>query len=59
MKSLEEAMKLDPEGIQAEINERKALIDQMVGQLYPGIVWEEIVTLRAEYHRKTGNYDYA
>lgn len=58
MKSLEEAKNLDPEGIDSEIKERRALMDQLVGQLYPSILWEEIIALRAEYYRKAGKFSY-
>lgn len=59
MKPLEEAKKLDAAGINAEIKERKDLMQQMVGQLYPPIVWKEILELRNVYVEKTGKYDFA
>ncbi len=59
MKSLEEAKKLDPAGINAELKERKDLMNRMVGQLYPSILWDEILVLRKIYIEKTGKYDFA
>lgn len=59
MKPLEEAKKLDPAGINAEIKERRELMSQMVGQLYPSILWDEILELRDLYTKQTGKYDFA
>lgn len=59
VKPLEEAKKLDPAGINAEIKDRKDLMQQMVGQLYPSILWDEILVLRQLYVEKTGKYDFA
>jgi len=52
VKSLEEAKKLDPEQILVEMQERRALIKDMVGQLYPSILAREIEELDREYIRK-------
>lgn len=52
MKSLEEAIGLDPEGILEEIRERQSLIMQMMGSLYPSILNGEILKLDQEYRRK-------
>lgn len=59
VKSLEEAKKLDPAGINIELKERRDLIQQMVGQLYPSILWDEVKVLRQIYVEKTGKYDFA
>lgn len=59
VKPLEEAKKLDPAGINIELKERRDLIRQMVGQLYPSILWDEILVLREIYVEKTGKYDFA
>lgn len=59
MKPLEEAKKLDPAGINAELKERRDLMQQMVGLLYPSILWDEVLELRKVYIEKTGKYDYA
>ena len=46
MKSIEEALKLtDPLDIANEIFERKKLINEMVGNLYPRILEDEIFQL--------------
>lgn len=52
MKLLKEALELDPEGILAEIRERRALLQDMVGQLYPSILADEIEALSKEENRK-------
>ncbi len=52
MKSLEEALKLDPTAILEEIKVRRELIKQMVGQLYPSILTSEIEKLYEEYDRR-------
>ena len=55
MKTLEEAKKLDPEQILVEIQERRTLIRDMVGWLYPSILSGEIQQLHEEYrHKKYG-----
>lgn len=59
VKPLEEAKKLDPAGINAELKERRDLMQQMVGLLYPSILWDEVLELRKVYIEKTGKYDYA
>lgn len=59
VKTLEEAKKLDPDGINGEIKERRDLIQQMVGQLYPSVLWDEILELREIYVKVTGKYDFA
>jgi hypothetical protein len=52
VKSLEEAKKLDPEQILVEMQERRNLMRDMVGQLYPSILAGEIEQLHEEYRRK-------
>jgi hypothetical protein len=52
VKSLEEALKLDPTAILEEIRERRQLIREMVGQLYPSILTSEIEKLYNEYDRR-------
>jgi len=42
---IEEALKLPIEGINKQIEVRKHLINQMVGTLYPSILWDEIEKL--------------
>lgn len=59
MKTLDEAKKGTPEEINQEIRERRNLMSQMVGQLYPSVLWDEVVELRHAYIEKTGRYDYA
>lgn len=52
MKPLEEAKKLEPDQILVEMQERRKLINEMVGQLYPSILAGEIEQLHEEYRRK-------
>lgn len=52
MKSLEEAKKLDLDGILKEISDRRTMLGQMVGWLYPSILRDEIVALDQEWKRK-------
>lgn len=48
MEPINEALQLfDLDKIQEEINERVELINQMVGSLYPAILYDEIVSLRS------------
>ncbi len=50
MKSLDEALKGTRSEIMREIRERGDLIGQMVGTLYPGILYDEIAQLRHQYY---------
>lgn len=52
MLSLEEARKLNPEGILKEIKERNDLMHQMLGWLYPSILQQEIEQLYNQYLSK-------
>ena len=58
MKPLEEAKKLDPEGINREILERRDLIQDLGGRLYPPLLWDEVYQLRKVYVEKTGKIDF-
>jgi len=53
------ALKLDnPEKIKKEIKERNELISKMVGNLYPFIVFNEIIQLQQLYYNITKKFDY-
>lgn len=52
MKPIEEALKLDPEAILKEIRDRREVMKDLVGQLYPSILASEIERLDQEYTRK-------
>ena len=50
MKDIKDALQLvDLKEIQQEINERRELIRQMVGSLYPSIIYDEIFKLNYRY----------
>ncbi len=42
------------EPLRLEIDQKRELINQLVGNLYPSIVWEEIERLSDEHKRITG-----
>lgn len=44
----------DPLAIQEEIKSRINLINQMVGTLYPSILFDEIIQLRERHYELTG-----
>jgi len=54
LKQIDEALKLDLDGIKEEIDIRKKLLTQMVGTLYSGIVWGEIEKLSLAGDEKLG-----
>lgn len=58
MKALPENIDWKPEDIVKEIREREGLIRQMVGTLYPSILWSEILKLRQAYISATRRFDY-
>lgn len=50
---------LTKEDLNNEIKERMELIRQMVGQLYPSILRDEILKLREKYFLLFKTYDYS
>jgi hypothetical protein len=55
MKTIEEALKLDSHGMLEEIQERRNMMKNMVGWLYPRILESEISKLYDEIERRSNH----
>ena len=51
----EELKNMTPEELLEKIKGHKELLSQLVGNLYPQIVWDEIIKMREKYSEITGN----